>query len=173
MDIRGRIAIAGGLFAMLFSSAAQAEVSVQFVEPTHFTDSGDYGGHDGRRGNLQQLERHLETLAARCVAPRESLELRVFDVDLAGRQEWWRGAGYDIRIMRESSWPRMDIGFILRDAEGRTVSAAREQVSDMNYLMHAGLHFSPEPLAYDKAMLTEWFERRFCKDSIQAHAAQH
>jgi hypothetical protein len=43
------------------------------------------------------------------------------------------------------------------------VKQARETISDLNYLMNldAAAYFSDDTLRYEKAMLREWFRKRF------------
>jgi hypothetical protein len=83
----------------------------------------------------------------------------VTDVDLAGRFEWWRPYAYDVRILRDITWPRIKLRYALADG-GRTVLSAEEQISDLNYLMNAGVRSSSDPLKYEKAMLDDWFRAR-------------
>ncbi|RXZ44566.1 DUF3016 domain-containing protein [Crenobacter cavernae] len=151
-----------GLFAVL-APAAHSEVTVVFVEPQHYTDGGE-GGYRYDRSTLNTLERHLKTLGGRCLKEGETLVLRVLDVDLAGRYEWWRRAGYDVRVMRDITWPRLDLEYVWRDASGRVLGQARERVSDMSYLWRSPyVRNDLDPLPYEKAMLRDWFDRRFCR----------
>lgn len=156
------VAAAVGLLLLLLPGvAANAAVSVSFVGSEHYTDAGIYGADSER--NLGVLERHLKTLAARCVAADDTLEIEVLDVDLAGQHEWWRGRSYDVRIMREVAWPRLDVHYIWRNAGGAVLAEGREQVADMNYLWHsARARSEADVLPYEKSMVQEWVERRFC-----------
>lgn len=45
--------------------------------------------------------------------------------------------------------------------KGRVRLRAEETVSDMNYLMNSSARHSGERLAYEKAMLRDWFRARF------------
>lgn len=152
-----------GLFAALvWAVPAEAAVTVQFVEPQGYTEAGGHG-YDSER-NLAALERHMVKQGGRCLRNGESLELRVLDVDLAGRQEWWRGAAYDLRVMREITWPRIELEYVWRDAAGALLGQGRERVADMSYLWRSGyVRHDPDALPYEKAMLGDWFERRFCR----------
>lgn len=158
------VATAVGLFLLLLPGvAANAAVAVSFVGAEQYTDAGIYGADSAR--NLGVLERHFKTLAARCVADGESLEIEVLDVDLAGRHEWWRGKAYDVRIMREITWPRLDVHYVWRDAAGAVRAEGREQVADMNYLLRsARARYEADVLPYEKSMVEDWVERRFCRE---------
>lgn len=163
MGTRSLVAGLGLLMVLGPALAAPAEVTVQFVEPQRYTDGGE-GGYGAERNTLRTLERHLKAQGGRCLQQGETLDLRILDVDLAGRYEWWRSGGYDIRVMRDITWPRIDLEYVWRDRDGQVLGQARERVSDMNYLWRSPyVRYDSEPLPYERAMLREWFERRFCR----------
>lgn len=150
-----------GLLLLLVAPAAPAEVTVSFVEPQRYIDAGSYG--DDAERNLGALRRHLETQGERCLGAGERLELTVFDVDLAGRNEWWHRGAYDLRVMREITWPRLDLAWVWRDAAGEVLGEGRERVADPTYLWRSSyVRNDTDALPYEKAMLREWFDRRFC-----------
>jgi len=92
--------------------------------------------------------------------------LKILDVDLAGRSEWWHRSAYDVRVMRDITWARIEFEFIWRDAQGALLGEGRERVADMSYLWRSAyLRHDPDQLPYEKAMLGDWFERRFCPKS--------
>ncbi|HSG24451.1 MAG TPA: DUF3016 domain-containing protein [Azonexus sp.] len=158
------LALQLGLLAVLAPSLpALADVSVEFVEPGRYTDAGLYGADSQR--NLRALERHFKEQGERCLQHGESLELRVFDVDLAGRDEWWHRGSYDLRVMRDITWPRLDLAYVWRDASGKVLGEGREQVSDMSYLWRSAfVRNDTDYLPYEKAMLRDWFGQRFCRE---------
>lgn len=139
-------------------------VQVEFVDPTHYTDIGGYGPE--ARRNLAALERHLKTEGQRCLAAGDSLALRIVDVDLAGRPEWWHHAGYDLRVMREITWPRIMLHYVLRNGDGSIAGEADARLSDMSYLQRSAyVRNDSAPLPYERAMLRDWFERQFCRNA--------
>lgn len=154
--------LAAGLALMLPlmpAFGAVAEVTVTFVEPRHYTDAGAYDA----AYELRTLERHFTQQGQRCLAPGEKLELQVLDVDLAGRREWWRGRGYDARVMREITWPRLDLAYVWRDGSGKLLGEGKARVADQNYLWRSGyVRVDSDELPYEKAMLRDWFEQNFC-----------
>lgn len=154
-------ACCGLLLILVPALPAAADVAVHFVDPQRYTDIGGYGT-DAER-NLNSLERHLKTYGARCTRPGDQLDLNVTNVDLAGRREWWHGSGYDIRVMRDITWPSIELSYDWRDAGGQVLGAGRERVSDMNYLWNSAyVRNDSDGLPYEKAMLRDWFDRRFC-----------
>lgn len=154
---------AAGFGLLLGLAPVQAEVSVAFVEPERYTDLGNYG-YDHER-NLRTLEHHLKTQGGRCLQQGQTLALKVFDVDLAGHYEWWHRSGYQLRVMRDITWPRLDLQYAWRDAEGNVLGQGRERVSDMSYLWRSAyVRSDRDELPYEKMMLRDWFERRLCRD---------
>ncbi len=157
------LAAALGVILLLApSTAAHAEVTVAFVQPEHYTDAGNHG-YDTER-NLRALERHLTEQASRCLSEGETLELRVLDVDLAGRNEWWHRGAHDLRVMRDITWPRIELEYAWRDGAGEALGEGRERVSDQTYLWRSAyVRGDSDALPYEKAMLRDWVERRFCR----------
>lgn len=161
MDTRSLSAGTALLLGLTSPLLAHGQVTVQFVQPETYFDSGSYG-YDSER-NLAELEKYMQKAGGSCLKEGENLELRVLDIDLAGRDEWWHGPGYNPRIMREITWPRMEIAYLWLDAGGQPIAQGQERVSDMNYLMHSSyLRSSSTRLPYEKAMLKDWFQQRFC-----------
>lgn len=161
MKMRWLAAALGLLAALAGTGQAGASVTVEFVAPREFTDAGDVGRDNAR--NLAVLQRYMVMLGGKCLRPGEALALRVLDVDLAGRQEGWRGASQDVRVIRDITWPRMELEYSWRDASGKVLGQGRERISDMNYLWRIGPARYYEELPCEKAMLTEWFAQRFCR----------
>ena len=149
---------------LMVSAPAAAEFQVQFVEPERYTDAhlNRYDGPDERV--LRIVEQHLQRLASRCVDASDALHIQVLDIDLAGRQEWGRGSGaYNLRIMSEVTWPRIQVVYTLRRGMGEVIEV-RQRISDMNYLWNSAyIRADSTPLPYERVMLTNWFERTFCR----------
>ena len=50
------------------------------------------------------------------------------------------------------------------DAAGAVLAEGRERVADMNYLLHsARAPYEADVLPYEKRMVEDWVERRFCR----------
>ena len=164
---RRSLALQLGLLVVLTSGMqAWAAVSVTFVEPERYTDAGVYGAE--RERNLQTLEQHFRQQGERCLAQGESLELKVFDVDLAGHEEWWQRGSYNLRVMRDITWPRLDLAYVWRDADSKVLGEGRERVSDMSYLWRSAfVRNDTAYLPYEKAMLRDWFGQRFCREKAK------
>ena len=138
-------------------------VNVSFIHPENFTDASLQGGYGTRaeQGTLDEIGRFFESLGPRYLKSQQVLTLDVLNVDLAGRIEWWRRDFYDTRILRDIYPPRFTLNYRLSE-DGRTIVESKETVVDPNYLANPGIYFSPnDPLRFEKAMLEDWFRRRF------------
>jgi hypothetical protein len=152
-----------GALTILGSGAAAAEVRVSFVGAEHYTDANLYNGYGekGRAPALHEIEQTLDKLGQRYLRPDQVLSIEILDIDLAGEFEPWHLHAQDVRFMREVTWPRIKLRYRLTEA-GQPVRAGEEEISDQNYLMHAGLR-STEVMPYEKEMLESWFRRRFAE----------
>ena len=149
---------------LTISLPAAAELQVQFMEPERYTDAHLDRSFGTDERVLQSIEQHLQKLAGRCLDSGDALHIRVLDIDLAGQQEWWNNpSAYNLRIMRDATWPRINLVYTLRRSNGENVEA-RERVSDMNYLGNSVyMRADSMPLPYERVMLSNWFERTFCR----------
>ncbi|MBA2961924.1 MULTISPECIES: DUF3016 domain-containing protein [Ramlibacter] len=157
-----RIVLVGLGLLMAGVLAHAGEVSVTFFEPEKSTDGSSitpYATQKSRAEVQRELERHLQRLGRRHLAADESLAVEVGDVDLAGRYEPFRFRG-SVRVVRDITWPRMGVRYTLSRA-GQVVATGQEQVSDMNYLWTGQRYSGTDPFRYEKAMLDDWFEKRF------------
>lgn len=149
---------------LALASPCYAAVEVTFLHPEAYSDASLRNGYGakGREAALRGIREHLVRLGARYLKPGRALEVEVLDIDLAGRFESWRPYAYDVRILRDITWPRMKLRYVLHD-DGRRIACAEELVSDRTYLMKAGTRSSRDPLKYEKAMLDDWFRSRIAR----------
>jgi hypothetical protein len=156
------LSVASVLLTNAGSSLAEA-VNVSFIHPENYTDASLQGGYglSAEEATLKELGHFLETLGPRYLKSGQVLTLEVLNIDLAGRIEWWRRNFYDTRILRDIYPPRFTLNYRLAEA-GRILVERQETVVDPNYLANPGIYFSPsDPLRFEKAMLEDWFRRRF------------
>ncbi len=93
----------------------RAEVRVQFVEPEKYTDLGLSGASTDRiqRHIMDELSEFLAHLGDRTLSGGHKLEVEAYDSDMAGSYEPWRTPFLtNTRIVRDVSWPRIDIHYI-------------------------------------------------------------
>ncbi|MPY73286.1 MAG: DUF3016 domain-containing protein [Alphaproteobacteria bacterium] len=155
------------LFVSAFLATASpclAAVEVVFLHPEAYSDASLYNGYGakGQEPALRGIREHLQRLGERYLKPGDTLKIEVLDIDLAGRFEWWRPYAYDVRILRDITWPRMKLRYVL-DENGRRVACPEEFVSDQAYLMNAAMRSSMDPLKYEKSMLDDWFRARIAR----------
>lgn len=148
----------------VYSAVANAEVRVNFVNPEKYTDANLYGGYGekAREPALRQIEQDLQRLGQRYLKPGEVLTVDILNVDLAGQFEPWRAPAYDVRFMREVTWPQIKLRYRL-EGTARPPLVGEELVSDRMYLWRVADHASGMVMPYEKAMLQDWFETRFVK----------
>jgi hypothetical protein len=149
---------------LVFAAVARAGVTVTYVHPEAFSDANLRGGYGekARAPALDGIRQHLERLGQRYLKPDQTLTIEVLDLDLAGRFEPWHANAYDVRYMREITWPRMTLRYTLVQ-NGVTLAQGEEMISDMTYLMDAGARLSSDSLRYEKTMLDDWFRKRFVR----------
>jgi hypothetical protein len=138
-------------------------VNVSFIHPENFADASLQEGYRTRaeQGTLDEIGRFFESLGPRYLKSQQVLTLDVLNVDLAGKIEWWRRDLYNTRILRDVYPPRFTLNYRLSE-DGRTLAENKETIVDPNYLANPGIYFSPiDPLRFEKAMLEDWFRRRF------------
>lgn len=147
------------------ASAWAGDASVVFVQPEQFRDAGYARALPSDRDRavvLRDVEQHLKQLATRGLPAGESLAIEVLDIDLAGHFEPMRRAGPDVRIVRDVTWPRIQLRYAL-SRDGQVVDRGEEAVTDMNFLMAVNRYASEDRLRYERAMLDAWFEKRFAR----------
>lgn len=149
----------------LMLAATPAAVTVNFIDAERYTDatpSSAYGSARERDATLAALRQHLTALGARYLQPGDRLSIDVLDVDLAGRFEPWRPRAYDVRFLRDITWPHIKLRTVL-ERDQRSVTR-EEQVADLDYLLNATACRGRDSLCYEKRMLDAWFARRFTRD---------
>jgi hypothetical protein len=113
------------------SAAAPSPVSVQFVNPSKFTDFQVRGRDANYTADLfgNSVKEELDPLM-KSKYPNASLLLRFTDVDLAGRYSVANNA----RIMREGHPARMAFDFVLTDASGKVLAKGSTRLTDNSSL---------------------------------------
>jgi hypothetical protein len=156
----------GLLLTVCGAATAQAGTAVTFSHPERYTDAEIRRASvdpSGLKPTLSGLESHLQALGNRYLPPDQTLRIEVLDIDLAGRYEPGRPFAYDVRVMRETDWPRIALRYTLTNAGGSVLAQGEDTVRDMNYLHHVSAYRAPDELRYEKAMLDDWFQARFTR----------
>ncbi|MFJ4347776.1 DUF3016 domain-containing protein [Pseudomonas sp. NPDC089401] len=156
------------LVALSANSMAQgippAQVDVRFDHPEKFRDASlDSPGYERGADEyvMKTLTQYLQKLGQRYLQPDQQLVIDIRDIDLAGRFEPWHRQAYEVRFMREITWPTIELSYTLRQP-GKPDQQAQERVSDKMYLSRPGRAArSSDRLYAEKAMLDDWFRQRF------------
>lgn len=149
--------------APLALAAADANVKIDWTDPAKFADTRQSMCHSSIRPEewLRDLARHVESRAARLLAPGQRLEITITDVRRAGQCEPWRGAqASDIRVIKEPYSPRIDLRYTLVDESGKVLHEGTEELRDLAFLQRGTMNAS-DPLRFEKRMLDDWLRRTF------------
>ncbi|MDT0496093.1 DUF3016 domain-containing protein [Algiphilus sp. W345] len=144
-------------------AAPTAIVAVSYKNPEKFTDASDRGLYSPRATEsvMRRLTAHFQEQGAKYLAEGQTMEIEVTDIDLAGRFEPGHTPGYeDVRLLRESTWPRMEFNYVVKQGE-EIVDSGEAKLSDMSYLMHSSVSRSSDPLHHDTQMIDRWFRKHF------------
>ena len=162
MLLKHSLVAAMAIALLAWAPAASAGVTVGFTAPEHYRDAGSSPGYGPDPLVLGAIEDHLQALG-RCLPVGRRVEIEVLDLDRAGQLEWWGYGGYDLRVTRATTPPRVSVHYRVRDAAGGVLTQGRERITDVDYQSRVGLiRTGDQPFGYEKAMLGEWFEARFC-----------
>lgn len=154
------LALLAALTAFAASPAA-AQVRVTFVAPERYTDASNrFGSGPSLRVVLAEMRRLFETLGNQVLAPGQTLDIAVLDIDLAGLDQPSFGAAQGVRVVTDITPPRFRLRYALKE-RGRTVLAAEEVVSDINFLLRANRLSSGQTFFYEREVLRDWFQARF------------
>lgn len=167
-----RAGVLGTLVALcLLAPAAQsAEVKVEWVKPTKFTDvkPSNESRKRFRERTLKELTTYLTELGEQLPA-QQTLSIKVTNLDLAG-QVWPRNfvgfgtSGGDIRVIRRVDIPRMTFAYTLTE-NGNVIAHSDEvKLKDMGFMDSTIRTSQREPLVYEKAMLEHWFDETFVNE---------
>lgn len=143
--------------------AAVAQIEVRFEHPEKFRDASlnSQGYERGADADvIKALTEHLQKLGQRYLQPGQRLRIDIRDIDLAGRFEPWHGPAYDVRFMRDITWPSIDLRYSL-NRPGQPAVQAEDRISDKMYLSRPGRQASNDRLYAEKAMLSDWFRKQF------------
>lgn len=152
---------------LLAAGPARAEVRVQYVAPERFTDAENrFGSGQPLHVTLAELTRIFQDLAAPRLRPGERLDITVRDIDRAGFERPGFATPTGLRIVTDASPPRIRLAYALHRG-GRIVAQGEDTVTDPNVLLTANPRFSTGGLYYERAILRDWFARRFPEQAVR------
>lgn len=151
----------------LLSSAAQADVQVNFVRPESFSDTKDNNGFR-QPEVLKDLQAHLVSQFEKRL-PGRDVRIDVTDVDLAGEVEPFVWRGQWLRVMRSVTSPSIELSYQVLDG-GKVVQEGKTRLRDMNYQDGFNAYSSGDTLRYEKRMIDRWIQREFATQVASAPA---
>jgi hypothetical protein len=150
----------GAVLAAAPLAAPAAAVQVEFTDPAKFTDVGrSYSYRDEVDDTLAQLKRHLVDQANRLLPGDEKLDVTVTDIDLAGSFEPWQRYSREVRVVRRTYPPRIDLTFRLSRGDTVLKEGARS-LRDAAFLDQS-LRYRDDALGHEKQLLDDWLRHEF------------
>ena len=142
----------------LWANAADAQVTVRFIEPERYTDAENrLGSGLTLQVTLGEIRRIIEGLGPN-LPPGRTLAVDILDIDLAGFEQPGANVPFGLRVVSDVSPPRFRLRYVLTEGR-RRIAAAEEVVTDINFLLRAS-RFSTGTFAYERDLLRDWFRRR-------------
>ncbi|MFC5526802.1 DUF3016 domain-containing protein [Rhodanobacter ginsengisoli] len=147
--------------ALARSAPPPDNVDVHYKDPQHFSEARrSFGTHlIDADAYLKPLQAYIAQRASRILAPGQRLDIEVTDVDRAGEYEPWRGPRFqDVRIIKDTYPPRIDLNFTLYGADGKVLREGHRQLRDPAFLSNtSSVH--QDPLRYEKSLIDRWLRK--------------
>lgn len=141
---------------LLLAGAAQAGVTVNFVDADHFSDLPRTSWQ--RQQALDDFAAHFRQLGEG-LRPEQDLVIDVLDIDVAGREQPSRFGGDEIRVIHGGAdWPRMRLRYALSE-NGRPVASGEAQLADQNYSTRINSYPSDARWPYEMQMIDDWWRK--------------
>lgn len=143
-----------------------ATYEATFADPETFSDFSVSGMSEAK--TLKVFERELQDFFAdlgdKYVPEDQTLSITFHDIDMAGDIQPWRNIhNSDIRYVEAIYPPRLEISYVLKDADGEVISEGRESLSDLAYQMNvaASIRNRYENFFYETTLLKDWIRKSF------------
>lgn len=149
--------------AMVALHADAARVHVDWINPADFSDLRQSMCVTDSKPDewLGDLATYVQHRAEKWMAAGQHLQVTFTDVMRAGVCEPWHGPRWDeVRIVKDIYPPRMDLHYVLTNADGTIVRKGDAKLRDLSFL-HRGTPTSNDPLRYEKRMLNDWLRGEF------------
>jgi hypothetical protein len=152
------LATTAAAFAAPGTPVSTDKAEVSFRNPAGFAEMGrDFGAG---RGWLDDLGAYVAQRAARTLPDGQRLLVTITDVQRAGMIRPWSSFSTDMRVVSDTTPPRIDLSFQLVAANGTVLKEGFRQLRDPNFLRRSFLR-SGEPLSYEKNLIDDWMRKDF------------
>jgi hypothetical protein len=165
--------LAPALFAVSLAAAAAdapGPVQVTYRDPDRFVDVG-FSPSDAprvRAGLLEEFRRYAERDAAALLPAGTRLEVTITQLDMAGSFRPGPGGGPQMRVINESTPPRIDLRFVLRGADGAVLGEGRRKLRNPQFILAA--QPSSAPLRHERDLFEDWVRRELAAARWPARA---
>jgi len=159
--------IALGLVALASSAGGYAlteqsesgNVKVQFQDYERFTDIevDRLTSQKQKAALLKDIAKEFQTQAGRYLPDGYTVQIEVKDVDLAGEADPKPPRGERFRLYRDTTPPRIEFDYTVRDAADQVVASDSATLTDRNYKDNIKPGFTRDPRAgYIDQLIGEW-----------------
>ena len=150
----------GSLFMVQTSFAATEKMN--WAKPGTYDDirSGGQNRKAFRERTFKVIEKHFIKLAAN-LPKNQILKVDILNIDLAGEIDF--AGARQVRILRESYFPRINLSYQLMDDDNAIVMSGSDKLKSMNFLQSSNLRYRSESLGHEKKMLDVWFKGTFAR----------
>ena len=130
-------------------SRPEPAITVQYVNPQHFTDFSIHNRDIRYSASIftQEITEDLEPVMRKRF-PGNRLTLRFTNIDLAGHGS--------VRVVRTHRPARLSFDYLLQDQAGRTVANGSQTLVDTLSLSRAAHSVSSGPVPLERRMLQRW-----------------
>jgi len=135
-------------------------VTVEFIHPENFVDTGRFASFNEEQNNLDNLSGALRERAQKVLAPGQDMKIEVTGVDLAGEVRPVGRQMEMIRIVKPLYRPALDLRYTITQG-GQEVRQGEAHMADPMFMDRANHYFDSEPLRYEKQMMDDWFAQEF------------
>jgi hypothetical protein len=160
-----KLALAAACGLALSTGAQAANLTFTHADADDFQDirATDQGQGRFEERVLKNLEEHFQKEAAALPAGHE-MRVTLTDINLAGFIEYPNPMRFPmgLRVIRNVDFPQMSFTYEVRDESGELISSGEEELSGMSgFRFTSMVQRNADPLRYEKAMISEWFDRNF------------
>ncbi|ACB95085.1 DUF3016 domain-containing protein [Beijerinckia indica] len=162
--------IFSGALALCFAlSQVQAKaagiVKVIFLHPQNYSDPAfrNTTSVTPPWQVMNELGQAIQRMGQVYLSDDQTLTVEVLNIQLARYYNSWAFPGNQARYLSHTRPPpSIRLRYTLK-VNGVVIIAAEETLSDINYLLDPLAPHSSNALSYEKALLDEWFQKRFVR----------
>lgn len=163
ISFRTRVGLALALLATAAGAATSGTVSVRYDHPEKFTETREvqaFAPAQADSGYLDTLKSYIEKRATPLLAPGQTLDIVITDLDRAGSYLPSIGPGQPVRIVKDVYPPRITLHFRLLDEQGQVLRQGERKLTNLGFMQDtAGGISNTDPLRYEKRVIDRWLAK--------------